>query len=219
MSERKGVLLRLDPAVHDALARWAADELRGANAQIEFLVRRALAELADYPATQPRCASPVGRGERTRPKPPPGSSRTPAEYRQRQQRGAATMTFSTQLGGDLTRDDSRCGGARPAPTRTGTNKESPIRPAGVANSPGRAPGRSTRVGARPTTPLGRCSFSAEPGSRRSRSDLLGARRHRTRNRSGPRSSPATGGATGTSLAGPCSRPGSSSRPCSPCHSA
>ena len=44
MTERKNVLLRLDPAVHDALARWAADELRSTNAQIEFLLRRALAK-------------------------------------------------------------------------------------------------------------------------------------------------------------------------------
>jgi len=44
VSERKGILLRLDPAVHDALARWAADDLRSTNAQIEFLLRRALAE-------------------------------------------------------------------------------------------------------------------------------------------------------------------------------
>jgi hypothetical protein len=44
MTERKSVLLRLDPAVHDALARWAADELRSTNAQIEFILRRALAE-------------------------------------------------------------------------------------------------------------------------------------------------------------------------------
>ena len=44
MSERKAVLLRLDPAVHDALAKWAADELRSTNAQIEFLLRRALGE-------------------------------------------------------------------------------------------------------------------------------------------------------------------------------
>jgi hypothetical protein len=42
--ERKSVLLRLDPAVHDALARWAADELRSTNAQIEFLLRRALTD-------------------------------------------------------------------------------------------------------------------------------------------------------------------------------
>jgi hypothetical protein len=46
---RKPVLLRLDPAVHDALARWAADELRSANAQIEFLLRRALAHAGRLP--------------------------------------------------------------------------------------------------------------------------------------------------------------------------
>jgi hypothetical protein len=49
MTERKGVLLRLDPAVHDALARWATDELRSTNAQIEFLLRRALAEAGRLP--------------------------------------------------------------------------------------------------------------------------------------------------------------------------
>ncbi|HVC24859.1 MAG TPA: hypothetical protein VND23_03795 [Acidimicrobiales bacterium] len=49
MTERKGVLLRLDPAVHDALARWAADELRSTNAQIEFLLRRALADAGRMP--------------------------------------------------------------------------------------------------------------------------------------------------------------------------
>jgi hypothetical protein len=49
VSERKSVLLRLDPAVHDALARWAADELRSTNAQIEFLLRRALAQAGRLP--------------------------------------------------------------------------------------------------------------------------------------------------------------------------
>jgi hypothetical protein len=44
MAERKGILLRLDPAVHDALAKWAADEMRSTNAQIEFMLRRALSE-------------------------------------------------------------------------------------------------------------------------------------------------------------------------------
>ena len=48
-SERKPVLLRLDPAVHDALARWAADELRSTNAQIEYLLRRALADSGRLP--------------------------------------------------------------------------------------------------------------------------------------------------------------------------
>ena len=48
-TERKKILLRLDPGVHDALARWAADELRSTNAQIEFLLRRALAEAGRLP--------------------------------------------------------------------------------------------------------------------------------------------------------------------------
>lgn len=48
--ERKKLLLRLDPAVHDALATWAADELRSTNAQIEFLLRKALAESRRMPA-------------------------------------------------------------------------------------------------------------------------------------------------------------------------
>jgi hypothetical protein len=48
-SERKKILLRLDPAVHDALARWAADEMRSTNAQIEFLLRRALRDAGRLP--------------------------------------------------------------------------------------------------------------------------------------------------------------------------
>jgi len=38
---RKAFLLRLDPALHDALQRWAGAELRSLNAHIEFLLRRA----------------------------------------------------------------------------------------------------------------------------------------------------------------------------------
>lgn len=49
MSSRKQVLLRVDPAVHDALMRWADDELRSVNAQIELLLRRALAEAGRMP--------------------------------------------------------------------------------------------------------------------------------------------------------------------------
>ncbi len=40
--ERKQVLLRIDPTVHDALARWAADEFRSLNAHVDMLLRRAL---------------------------------------------------------------------------------------------------------------------------------------------------------------------------------
>ena len=41
MSERKAFLLRIDPEVLDAVQRWANDDLRSLNAQIEFLLRRA----------------------------------------------------------------------------------------------------------------------------------------------------------------------------------
>jgi len=44
MAERKAFLLRIDPDLYDALARWAADELRSLNGQIEFLLRQATAE-------------------------------------------------------------------------------------------------------------------------------------------------------------------------------
>jgi hypothetical protein len=44
VAEKKSFLLRLDAQVFDALQRWAADDLRSANAQIEFLLRRALKE-------------------------------------------------------------------------------------------------------------------------------------------------------------------------------
>jgi len=56
-AERKQVLLRIDPAVHDALARWANDELRSLNAQIEMLLRRALNDAG----RMPRKAAPIPR--------------------------------------------------------------------------------------------------------------------------------------------------------------
>jgi hypothetical protein len=49
VSERRPVLLRIDPAVHDALTRWASDEFRSVNAQVEMLLRRALAEAGRMP--------------------------------------------------------------------------------------------------------------------------------------------------------------------------
>jgi hypothetical protein len=49
MAERKSILLRLDPKVHDALTRWAADELRSTTAQIEFLLRQGLAQAGRLP--------------------------------------------------------------------------------------------------------------------------------------------------------------------------
>ena len=44
MSERKAFLLRIDPKLLEAVQRWADDDLRSLNAQIEFLLRRTLRE-------------------------------------------------------------------------------------------------------------------------------------------------------------------------------
>ena len=44
MSQRKAFLLRIDPALLDAVQRWANDDLRSLNGQIEFLLRKALVE-------------------------------------------------------------------------------------------------------------------------------------------------------------------------------
>ncbi len=47
--ERKPFLLRLDPKLLRALERWADDEFRSVNAQIEFILRRALAAARRMP--------------------------------------------------------------------------------------------------------------------------------------------------------------------------
>jgi hypothetical protein len=51
-AERKPFLLRLDKRVLDALQRWAADDLRSLNGQIEFLLRSALKEARRLPADE-----------------------------------------------------------------------------------------------------------------------------------------------------------------------
>ena len=64
MAERKPFLLRLDERTFVALKRWADDDLRSVNAQVEFLLRRALEQ-----------AGRLNRGERDVPAPqaPPPS--------------------------------------------------------------------------------------------------------------------------------------------------
>jgi hypothetical protein len=49
LAERKNYPLRLDPETYEALRRWAEDELRSVNAQIEFLLARALREAGRAP--------------------------------------------------------------------------------------------------------------------------------------------------------------------------
>ena len=63
MSPRRSFLLRVDPEVLDRVQRWANDDLRSLNGQIEFLLRRALRDagrLAKPPATSPDDAPETG---------------------------------------------------------------------------------------------------------------------------------------------------------------
>jgi len=62
VSERRQVLLRVDPAVHDALTRWANDEFRSVNAHVEMLLRQALTGAG----RMPRQAAPLPRRGRPR---------------------------------------------------------------------------------------------------------------------------------------------------------
>jgi hypothetical protein len=66
VSSRRQVLLRVDPAVHDALTRWADDEFRSLNAHVEMLLRTALAEAGRMPKKAgplPRRGRPPGQAE------------------------------------------------------------------------------------------------------------------------------------------------------------
>jgi hypothetical protein len=62
MAGRKAYLLRLDPELYDALQRWAADDLRSVNGQIEFLLRGALRNAGRLPTgarRQPAAGAPT----------------------------------------------------------------------------------------------------------------------------------------------------------------
>ena len=50
---RKQMLLRLDPAVHEAMSKWAADNLRSVYAQIEVVLRQALKDAGRDPKPAP----------------------------------------------------------------------------------------------------------------------------------------------------------------------
>ena len=55
-SERKPFLLRVDAALLESVQRWANDDLRSLNAQIEFILRRALQQSGrgrDEPKNKP----------------------------------------------------------------------------------------------------------------------------------------------------------------------
>jgi hypothetical protein len=49
VADKKSFLLRIQPELYDAIAAWAAEELRSMNGQVEFLLRQALADAKRLP--------------------------------------------------------------------------------------------------------------------------------------------------------------------------
>lgn len=58
MADRKPFLLRMDRQVLNALQRWANDDLRSLNGQIEFVLRRALQQSGRVPQEEPAAPAP-----------------------------------------------------------------------------------------------------------------------------------------------------------------
>lgn len=65
MAARKSFLLRLDPDTFEAVQRWAADDLRSVNGQVEFLLRRALREAGRLGLPSGETQRGEGRGARS----------------------------------------------------------------------------------------------------------------------------------------------------------
>ena len=72
MAEKKPFLLRLDPKVHEAMQRWANDDLRSLNAEIEFVLRRALQQAGRL---NPAAPSEDGHGAEERPATEPSTEK------------------------------------------------------------------------------------------------------------------------------------------------
>jgi hypothetical protein len=66
MADKKKFLLRIDENIHTALEKWAADDLRSINAQLEFLLTQALKNAGRVKLTNPN-------------EPPPEPPKTPGE--------------------------------------------------------------------------------------------------------------------------------------------
>ena len=60
MADKKRFVLRIDPAEMRALEKWAAAEFRSTNAQLEYLLHRALKEAGRLPKPRPPAESPPG---------------------------------------------------------------------------------------------------------------------------------------------------------------
>ena len=78
-AERKPMLLRVDPQVHAALTKWAADDLRSTNAHVEWLLRQALSQAGRLPPSKAPTLGVVPDGPGNSPQVParPGENPSP----------------------------------------------------------------------------------------------------------------------------------------------
>ena len=81
MSARKAFLLRIDPELWNALERWAADELRSVNGQIEYLLARAVKDASRERKRSPSGAPPTPAGRPGAPEHPRVTPDDPPEAR------------------------------------------------------------------------------------------------------------------------------------------
>jgi len=65
MADKKKFLLRIDGIVHAALEKWAADELRSINAQIEFLLTQAVKNAGRMKTSEPT-ENPTGQPDKSK---------------------------------------------------------------------------------------------------------------------------------------------------------
>ncbi len=49
MATKKAFVLRIDPAISDALEKWAEDEFRSTNGQLEYIISQALKKAGRFP--------------------------------------------------------------------------------------------------------------------------------------------------------------------------
>jgi hypothetical protein len=63
LADRKPFLIRIDPIVHEALQRWADDEMRSVNGQVEYLLRQALRDAGRLKSGPPGSTRPKKEGK------------------------------------------------------------------------------------------------------------------------------------------------------------
>jgi hypothetical protein len=128
MGERKAFLLRIDSSVCAALARWADEEMRSLNGQIEFLLQRDLAEARRMPAS-PGARGSASAAAQAAPRRPAAREPAASGVRRRLPTSVSTPPSGIPAQGRLPTSVSTPPSGIPAPGRLPTSVAAPPRPA------------------------------------------------------------------------------------------